>query len=410
MPGLRLHYCVYPNCTATGRGTKDFFQISQKDPMRSVWIEKFGLENNKLSRISHICKKHFKDEAVNRINPGGVLLNAGTKLSNVSTIEFPEIAFPKIEDVENNSIFGNQTIHVDPLGVTVLKSKLKVEYENSENISVEQEVDQIKSEKLDYVESENFDNITVKDELERVFDPSETDSQQDLEKINCKAITYDANECENTFKCELCNKEFLQNCELKTHLCIHDSNLDLKDEKCDICNNTFKGLDSLKLHKSTVHSEYEIHKCQKCGEDFYGTWALKEHIKSFHEHKCEICNKSFSTVQNRNVHVKTFHEDLLNCDICKKSFKGLSSLKALKMHRATAHPECKIYNCQKCDKVFHGPWELMAHIKSAHEDSSECEKTFKYGICNNTFKGHNSLKMHKETVHEGVKPKCEKYV
>ena len=226
MSGLRLHYCVYPNCTATGRGTKDFFQISQKDPMRSVWIEKFGLENNKLSRIAHICKKHFKDEDLNR----RVCLNAGTKPSNVSTIKFPEIVFPKIKDVENNSNFGNQTIHIDPLDVTVLKSKLKVEYENSENISVEQEVDQTKSEKLDEVpintkelkdQCEYFDNITVKDELEIVFDPLQIDSQQDLEKINCKAITYDASECENTFKCELCNKEFLQHCELKTHSYVH---------------------------------------------------------------------------------------------------------------------------------------------------------------------------------------------
>ena len=107
MSGLRLHYCVYPNCTATGRGTKDFFQISQKDPMRSVWIEKFGLENNKLSRIAHICKKHFKDEDLKRINRGKVLLKAGTKPvapqhfiaannenisrpANEPTIKFPE--------------------------------------------------------------------------------------------------------------------------------------------------------------------------------------------------------------------------------------------------------------------------------------------------------------------------------
>ena len=77
-----MRYCIYPDCSAKGK--KGFFQIPQKDPMRSIWIEICGLENKNLSRnkYSHICIKHFREKDLNRDKDGRILLNPGTKPVN----------------------------------------------------------------------------------------------------------------------------------------------------------------------------------------------------------------------------------------------------------------------------------------------------------------------------------------
>ena len=126
---------------------------------------------------------------------------------------------------------------------------------------------------------ENLNNISVKQETE--CDPLQVNSQQMNNPI-LNNIKSEKSECEKNFQCEFCNKKFLEFCELKIHLYIHDRNIGLKDEKCDVCNNTFKGLTSLKIHKETAHSVVN--------------------------YKCKLCNKFFSQIGHLNKHVKVIHE------------------------------------------------------------------------------------------------------
>ena len=105
--------------------------------------------------------------------------------------------------------------------------------ENIDNIHTQDEIFHVDKSSVKIFESmdksENLNDSSVKQEIE--CDPLQNDSQ-----------VIDFVEGEKNFKCDICNKEFFQFCELKTHLYIHDGNIEMKDEKCEICNNNFIGL------------------------------------------------------------------------------------------------------------------------------------------------------------------------
>ena len=137
------------------------------------------------------------------------------------------------------------------------------------------------------------------------------DSIPNSDKIKCEHTDNDKSQCEKTFKCEFCNKEFLQQCELKIHLYIHGGNISIKDEKCNICNNTFKGPTSLKIHKETAH--YDVLKCETCGIFFYGYSSLKRHMLAIHEKRkpfeCNKCSFKSSYKESLAAHFSNKHKE-----------------------------------------------------------------------------------------------------
>lgn len=78
-----------------------------------------------------------------------------------------------------------------------------------------------------------------------------------------------------TFKCDVCDKSFIQKNGLKQHRLSH---LDEKQYKCDQCDRSFKQNSSLYNHKSNVHNENIKHICDFCHKIFATAPVLRDHM------------------------------------------------------------------------------------------------------------------------------------
>jgi len=119
--------------------------------------------------------------------------------------------------------------------------------------------------------------------------------------------------------CHICKKEFSSIYKLKTHLKIHEGNLDFQ--------------------------------CKVCLKKLVSKFALNKHI-SIHEKRfqCEICEKMFSRKDNLQAHIQTHLK-------VKSSIDGTSNL-------------IVEYICSFCNKTFISKEELMTHF----ETDSVCHK------------------------------------
>ena len=66
---------------------------------------------------------------------------------------------------------------------------------------------------------------------------------------------------------------------------------------------------------NSVHEGQKNHKCDLCNKAFSENRDLKKHIKCVHEglknHKCDICDKAFSEPWKLKRHILTVHEGLI---------------------------------------------------------------------------------------------------
>ena len=94
--------------------------------------------------------------------------------------------------------------------------------------------------------------------------------------------------------------------------------------------------------------------------------------------------------------------DLLQCEICEKTFKGRCGKTNLSKHLQQHGKEMDLFEkrCDTCDKIFTSKWELEVH-KFKHEERYECN------VCNKTFASPICLTRHKEDVYRSLKKfKC----
>ena len=117
-------------------------------------------------------------------------------------------------------------------------------------------------------------------------------------------------ESSRNFKCEVCEKMFIQSGDLKNHIkTIHEGQ---RNYKCDACGKYFTASGSRNAHIKIQHEGKSNHKCDSCGKSFNESGSLKTHIKTIHEgqrnHKCDSCGKSFTTSGYLKRHIMTIHE------------------------------------------------------------------------------------------------------
>ena len=275
----------------------------------------------------------------------------------------------------------------------------------------------------------------------------------DSDRIKCETIDNDESQCEKTFKCEFCDKEFLQHCELKIHLYIHNDYIGIKDVKYDICNNIFKGKNSLKIHKETAHSKVSTRKVKKkkkfkcciCPQSFSEELLLKRHFEIMHldqnmdeneKHnkngfECETCGKTFAQKRNLKRHINIVHErsKIYSCDVCGKDFGYLQTLQRHDILRhgglSFKNMKCKYkYKCDSCPLAFSEEALLKSHIDIAHEPinkknsemqknlnckmekSQNTSKSINCEICGETFSNNEILNSHINQIHQDF---LEKY-
>ena len=128
-------------------------------------------------------------------------------------------------------------------------------------------------------------------------------------------------------KCELCNKEFASEPNLRKHVKVsHEEGKNKSILKCEFCLKVFKTKESMKLHIKISHQESNrSFQCNVCDMTFDKKDKLFNHLAKHDRKKymCKMCDQSLSTKNSLNNHHKSFHSDIpkLKCETCDTEFR-----------------------------------------------------------------------------------------
>lgn len=195
------------------------------------------------------------------------------------------------------------------------------------------------------------------------------------------------------FKCEICDKGFVQGFQLRIHQKMHT---DERKFSCDICGKTFKHSGNLNLHKGS-HTEKRPYKCTICNVE--QERLLKAHLQRHDKNMwlvCELCGKSFNHSSSFAHHKRTHTKDkTYPCSICDKK---LSSPAQKRLHEKRIHSDERPYVCSYCDSGFKQISTLKRHIL-IHTGEKPCS----CNICGKSFRQRECLPAHMRS-HTGETP------
>lgn len=147
-----------------------------------------------------------------------------------------------------------------------------------------------------------------------------------------------------SYKCLKCPAIFSLQTRLDSHMSIKHKHGPPKKAFCPHCDAVLANNSNLRSHIRNVHtdaSERPQHKCEICEKIFYSNIQLKTHVMTHlpdHEKpfQCDTCEKAFISNYRYNKHLleHTNPELLLRrCEICGKGFKYSNSLKVhMRLH------------------------------------------------------------------------------
>ena len=214
---------------------------------------------------------------------------------------------------------------------------------------------------------------------------------------------------ELNIECEVCSKRFVNKSTLKNHMKTHEDGKFSPRFFCNICEKVFSHPSNLKRHIKHVHMDDENsrnYNCEICGKKFKENGTLKTHMAIHQEMRkfpCTMCSKSFVKQSQLQTHFRIHTGDKpFTCNLCVKSFKTAAHLKSHKLNRHVGVKLNKSHLCQECGQGFVKEYDLRVHIRR-HRN----EKPFKCITCGKSFHGERHFIEHSR-IHTGEKPfQCE---
>ena len=204
---------------------------------------------------------------------------------------------------------------------------------------------------------------------------------------------------------------------------------------CSFCKASFSRKPNLKRHIATVHKEGNSEelleeKRESTKKDKERSEPLRKNNRPF---PCPDCPSSFTSRADLKIHTESVHEGLkpYQCSFCPSSFSrknnwkrheqghGKHSLeKPSESHSITTEEKDGVkketqlnqsesdkkdkrpFPCLDCPSSFSSNADLKIHTNTVHEGL----KPFQCSFCGSNFSRKNNLKTHIEIVHEGKKP------
>jgi KRAB domain-containing zinc finger protein len=215
---------------------------------------------------------------------------------------------------------------------------------------------------------------------------------------------------EKPFKCSMCNRCYMANKLLQSHLVTHER---ARRFICEVCGKVFKSSSNLGQHKA-VHlesSQKYSHTCVECGKGFTVGSRLKYHMrrhtgeKTF---KCKFCIKAFWSNENLKLHELVHSaEKKFACENCGVAYRHLRNLEN---HKRTKHTGGYSYKCMVCPNIYASETEVLNHFK-LHSEEEKVNVTimgdtvfvktsdFKCDTCGNYYMNKFTLARHVKYAH-----------
>ncbi|XP_047039531.1 zinc finger protein 43-like isoform X9 [Helicoverpa zea] len=235
-------------------------------------------------------------------------------------------------------------------------------------------------------------------------------------------VAYDLTSKNGQFNCHICNKVFQTFILLNRHMNVHFSNAvcetcgagfmthqRLMQHKeihlpggypCNKCNKVYTTNSNLKFHIEKAHegtTKMRMLRCAHCPERFVEHFKKLKHLKEAHgitfSFECEICHTVFPSRRGLTMHTNKFHSQKTQCQVCKKGFSCISTLKK----HMVSHTGERNFVCSLCQKAYRHQKSLKQHMRT-HVQGDQFIK-FNCSECGNGFPNRNDFNRHVKEWH-----------
>lgn len=191
-----------------------------------------------------------------------------------------------------------------------------------------------------------------------------------------KQHVFQKNSCTTSqLTCKLCNKTFETRKRLNAHAKVHEEKPKYICDQCGKMYTNQFNLENHKSsqHGEYLDECENVYKCRICNEKFTNRTDLYAHMKTHIKDKnteclCDTCGKCFNNPHNLRSHQKV-HLDIrpFACELCPKRFRT----RLLLRQHGHVHTGIKEFQCVHCLQSFAKQDSLRSHLKKRHPDMGQ---------------------------------------
>ncbi|XP_037294018.1 protein suppressor of hairy wing isoform X2 [Manduca sexta] len=168
-------------------------------------------------------------------------------------------------------------------------------------------------------------------------------------------------ETPNLYECNHCGKSTGSRAAMAKHLEIHGE----KKFSCVVCGYSTFTVEVMRRHVLT-HVDEKPYKCNLCNRSYIQRLQLQRHLEKHVGNVCGVCGEEFTTKTRLIAHQRAHKGlDKLHCPIktCPYSKKEIANEASLDTHLKT-HLGKKDYACDVCGKQFHLEVNMRRHLST----------------------------------------------